>query len=123
MVLFIYFVGVTPFRIILPLFGSLGVCSKIVAFHVDFDIYFMYDVECKVISFVIISDVILQVDLIKSERARKLFASLQYAFLYKLDLLTHLRRVDSSTTILWTGLFPTAGYLVSFYRFHRKFCI
>ena len=28
---------------------------------------------------------------------------------------THLRRVDSSTTTLWTGLFPTAGCLVSFY--------
>ena len=29
-------------------------------------------------------------------------------------LLTHLRRVDSSTTTHWTGLFPKAGCLVTF---------
>ena len=30
---------------------------------------------------------------------------------------THLRPVDHSTTILWTGLFLVAGCLVSFYYF------
>ena len=34
-----------------------------------------------------------------------------------LNRLTHLRRVDSSTTTLWTGLFPIAGCMVSFYLF------
>ena len=28
--------------------------------------------------------------------------------MYSFVILTHLRRVDSSTTTLWTGLFPTA---------------
>ena len=31
--------------------------------------------------------------------------------------LTHKHQVDSSTTALWTNLFPTAGCLVSFYYF------
>ena len=32
-------------------------------------------------------------------------------------VLTHLCQVESSTTTLWAGLFPTAGCLVSFYNY------
>ena len=35
------------------------------------------------------------------------------------NLLTQLHQEDSSTTTLWTGLFPTAGCLVSFYYYCR----
>ena len=30
--------------------------------------------------------------------------------------LTHLRQMDSSATTLWTGLFPIAGCLVTYFR-------
>ena len=30
---------------------------------------------------------------------------------------THICRVDSSASVLWTGSFPTWGYLVSFYYY------
>ena len=34
---------------------------------------------------------------------------------------THLRRVDSSTTALWTRLFPTAGCMVILYFYYFFF--
>ena len=33
-------------------------------------------------------------------------------------ILTHLHQVDTSTTTVWTCLFPTAGYLISFYYYN-----
>ena len=36
----------------------------------------------------------------------------------RLYVLTHLHRLDSSTTTLWTDLFPIAGCLISFYHYY-----
>ena len=41
-----------------------------------------------------------------------------FLYFYTKTTLTHLCCVDSSTTTLWTSLFPTAGCMVSFYYFY-----
>ena len=45
-------------------------------------------------------------------------ASLILFTIINYDSLTHLRRVDSCTTALWTHLFPIAGRPVSFYYYY-----
>ena len=51
----------------------------------------------------------------RTAKARQL---LHLRILMWLYLFTHLCRVDSSTTALWTGLFPMAGCLVNIHFYH-----